>query len=236
MTTNGYALSIDLATELIRVGVTDYQISLDGPSEYHDRTRLRANGEGSYRQIWENLMNLRNSSLDFNVILRVHLTPENLHSMPQYVELLIESFDDSRFSLFFKEIGHYGGPNDENINVLGFESRAARTELMQLVNRERHQINLMKSAAEEICYAARANAFLIRPNGNIGKCTIAIEEDRNCIGKLTEDGKIEIDLKKLQPWMRGLAALDFNVLGCPATNWPKLSIEANNDHTVNTPQ
>src|SRR5690606_22612548 len=66
-----------------------------------------------------------------------------------------------------------------------------------------------------ICYAAKANSLLIRADGRIGKCTVALDDDRNTIGSLRPDGTIEIDNEKLRPWLRGIESLDEQDLGCP---------------------
>ena len=74
-----------------------------------------------------------------------------------------------------------------------------------------------------ICYASRANSLLVRSNGRIGKCTVALNDSRNDIGKLLEDGTVEIDHDKLRPWLRGLSDLSPDVLGCPLATlpWPQ---------------
>src|SRR5262249_12722588 len=82
MTTNGYLLDIETADRLAAFGIRLYQISLDGPEVFHDRTRLRADGRGSFRRIWDNLLAIRNSKILVGVLLRVHLNLDNLPSMP----------------------------------------------------------------------------------------------------------------------------------------------------------
>jgi len=72
-----------------------------------------------------------------------------------------------------------------------------------------------------ICYAAKANSLLIRANGRIGKCTVALNDDRNDIGVLNEDGTVTIDNDKLRPWLRGLSDLDTAALACPLTTLPR---------------
>jgi uncharacterized protein len=230
VTTNGYLLTPDLARSLVSSGVKSYQISIDGPREFHDKTRLRADGAGTFDRLWSNLLALRETDLDFKINLRLHLTPENLEAMPAFVQTLVETFDDPRFALFFKEINHLGGPNDGNIEVLRGRSQSVMAELQNIVRaRSRfitsngaEGVNSEKADPTEICYAARANSFLIRPNGNVGKCTVWIEDERNHVGNILEDGRLIINPAKLQPWMRGLAALDMSVMHCPAANWPAL--------------
>ncbi len=66
-----------------------------------------------------------------------------------------------------------------------------------------------------ICYAAKPNSLLIRANGRIGKCTVAFADDRNDIGHIAEDGSVDIDNKKVLPWIRGLSTFEPAMLSCP---------------------
>ena len=55
MTTNGYLLDRHRFQELLNLGVREFQISLDGPGEFHDRRRVKIGGQGTFDRIWENL-------------------------------------------------------------------------------------------------------------------------------------------------------------------------------------
>ncbi len=74
--------------------------------------------------------------------------------------------------------------------------------------------------APYICYASRPNSLLIRANGRIGKCTVAFSDPRNDLGYLKDDGSIEIDNQRLQPWMRGIRTFDVVTAGCPMVGMP----------------
>ena len=66
-----------------------------------------------------------------------------------------------------------------------------------------------------VCYASQPNSLAIRSNGDLAKCTVALYDDRNRIGKLNEDGTITVDQNKVRLWMRGLATLNNLDLACP---------------------
>ncbi|PPU93786.1 hypothetical protein XalbCFBP2523_04890 [Xanthomonas albilineans] len=69
-----------------------------------------------------------------------------------------------------------------------------------------------------ICYAAKPNSLMIRANGRIGKCTVALNDDRNDLGKLHADGTIEVANDKLRLWMNGFSDLSEQSLGCPLSS------------------
>ncbi|QAU49515.1 radical SAM protein [Bradyrhizobium guangzhouense] len=223
ITTNGALLSRSLVNQLWSVGVRDFQISLDGPKYRHDGTRLRANGRGSFDQIWANLLGIKESGLRLNVTLRVHVTTDNLGDMPDFFTELDRTFlnEDDRFSVILKPIERLGGKNDNAIGVL---SAAQRNDLIatfgQLVQAKRSSSVTKKNEDHLICYAARPNSLVIRSDGRIAKCTVALRDRRNVIGMLSEDGFLQVQNDKLAPWVRGLASLDPSELECPWANFP----------------
>lgn len=72
-----------------------------------------------------------------------------------------------------------------------------------------------------VCYAAKPNNLIIRANGRIGKCTVALDDTRNDLGYLAADGSIVIDHDKHKLWFRGLETLNLSTAGCPMHGMPK---------------
>ena len=59
MTTNGYLLDNRKAQKLITdYKCTNFQITLDGTAESHDKQRVLQNGSSSFERIYKNLLNL----------------------------------------------------------------------------------------------------------------------------------------------------------------------------------
>jgi uncharacterized protein len=71
------------------------------------------------------------------------------------------------------------------------------------------------SDEDSICYAARANSFVIRANGRLNKCTVSLEHPNNQVGHIRENGTVEVDAQKMVMWMRGLRSGDEAELKCP---------------------
>jgi uncharacterized protein len=219
ITTNGHLLSRDMVSKLHSVGVRNYQISLDGPRELHDQTRKQVNGHGSFDRIWNNLGAIQKSSLDVNVLLRIHLTPRNLPAMDKFLADLQDTLlHDPRFSIFLKPIERLGGPNNETIDTIPHDDTPAVLHLL------RKGLNARGPSPEidrpHVCYASKPNSFVVRANGIIAKCTVALEDPRNHIGRITPDGVMSLDNAKVRPWLRGLQTLDLHTLGCPLDDFP----------------
>jgi len=225
MTTNGYLLNTDAVARLHGLGVRSFQISLDGPELLHDSTRVRASGKGSFRQIWGNLLSIRDSAAGVNVLLRVHLTPDNLPFMPKFLRTLRDTFlVDPRFQVTLKPVEHMGGPNDDTIEIIQEEDRHTTiAELEAIVTDGTGKDRLYEGS--DVCYASRPNSLMIRANGRVGKCTVALTDVANTIGELLPDGSLRIDNSRLQPWLRGWQSRDLEDLGCPLATMPRDSIE-----------
>ncbi|HVR96305.1 MAG TPA: radical SAM domain-containing protein, partial [Thermoanaerobaculia bacterium] len=213
-------LGAAIFTELAEAGVRDYQISLDGPQAIHDQTRVMANGKGTFERIWENLLAIKRTSFEAKITLRLHFDAETAFTMEPLLDALRRDFlDDPRFVVFFKSIERLGGPADEKIKILNED------EKQQAVDHLRQQLfgEAAPPPAESegyVCYASRPNSLLIRADGRIGKCTVALNDDRNTIGRLRPDGTLELDQSRIRPWLRGLETMDPEILGCPLAGLP----------------
>jgi uncharacterized protein len=225
MTTNGYLLNLENATRLVELGTTHFQISLDGPKEFHDATRIKRNGEGSFDKIWDNLRDIRSSSIDVNVLLRIHLTPANEPAMPGFVRKIQQEFlTDSRFTVLLKPVNHWGGPNDNKFHILSGPKRAEIVNgLTDLLYEGRPEEENRIYKPGKVCYAARPNSLVIRATGEIGKCTLALSDPANNIGQLHPDGTLTINNEALNPWFRGWSGQDTGSLACPLMSLPRPS-------------
>ena len=58
------------------------------------------------------------------------------------------------------------------------------------------------------------------PGRRVGKCTVALDDERNDVGILQESGKILFNRDRLMPWLRGLESLELTELKCPKIGLP----------------
>jgi uncharacterized protein len=230
ITTNGWYLDVPTAHRLVEHGVVRAQVSLDGPEDLHDATRRRIHGEGSFKRIQTNLEAIAASSVPIDVLLRIHLTPENAPVMEGFVAGLSKRYlSDPRFSLLLTPVGHLGGPNDDRFEILGESeaalliSRLAGVYGERAVRAKADRVDIMEAAAgPDVCYAAKMNSLVIRADGRLAKCTVALSNPTNDIGRLNRDGSLTLVDDRLRPWMRGWFNDDRAALSCPYENIPEL--------------
>ncbi|MFY9641771.1 MAG: radical SAM protein [Rhodomicrobium sp.] len=239
MTTNATLLHMDRLKWLVQHGIKAFQITLDGPREIHDARRVSPQRIGSFDVIWQRLVMMHASDLaDLDVTIRVHFDASSspaLAGHPSFIDTIIETLvrHDPRFKLHFHAIGNWGAGSAEGIKFFAGrqDADAALQELLARVGKAGlgpSQVPQLGDGPETgesgyaVCYAARANAFVIRANGTVSKCTVAFDDGRNIVGRLTKDGELIIDHELHIPWLRGLVSGDASALACPARGliWP----------------
>lgn len=224
MTTNGSLLTQQRLERLLGLGVRRYQVSLDGTREFHDALRRRQGGSGSFTDIWRNLLNMRNSPESFEVLLRLHVTCDNQNAVVDLLfDLAREFARDSRFSVIFKAIRRFGGPNDARLPVLPLDQEnkvlgllLARATELGLSNR---QDVFAQPGMLQGCYAAALGSYVVRSTGELAKCTVALGHANNRIGTLRPDGTVVIDSTKISGWLRGALNGEPESIECPMRGW-----------------
>ena len=241
VTTNGWNLHATNMANLVAAGLTFYQITLDGDRAGHDAIRVRADGRGTFDTIWNNLKALHGTDLEFSILLRVHLRPGNLDSVRSLFYRFQESLHgDKRFVLGLHPLLDLGGPTRGSFEILTDDECSVICADLKREFGDDLIIYGGSTAAEEsakpegcgltVCYACKSNAFLIRSDGSLGKCTVALGQAFNAVGFLKPDGEIHANQERLKKWGHALYTLDPSHLACPAKMGSAIFGEANLVH------
>lgn len=220
ITTNGYLLRPNIAAKLFRCAVRRFQITLDGAPEDHDRLRVLADGHSpTFSSIIANLTSLRETQEEFCAVIRVNFDRLSATRMEPFLDQLEALFArDSRFVLDFHPVGKWGGPNDHALNVCGMEDgRFLELEFADRASKRgfdlRHLRERMKPYGTR-CYAADPQSFVIGSDGTIYKCTVALDDDRNKIGRVMADGQFILDQTKHARWISSGEEADAGCRSC----------------------
>lgn len=232
MTTNGLLLDRRTLATLVELGVGEYQITLDGPRDRHDRFRHTAGGKGSFDRIWDRLTAAAASDLDFSVHLRIHVTAANGVEVGQLLEQCARTFaGDSRFRVALRPLHSVGDGRDATLPLLAPSERATALEGL-FRSAERLGLRTLRPPFDGErpravgCYAAAASSFIVRPNGDLAKCTRDLYHPKNRVGSLHPDGSVTIDDGLLAGWTRGILSGDAAELQCPARGLTHPQIES----------
>lgn len=206
MTTNAYLLTPDIADQLLSWKVQHYQITIDGPPEFHDCSRPARNGEGTFDKIFENLKSLHKRQDSFHATLRVNFDRNNYPHLGSFFDLLEKELsDDSRFELRFRAVGRWGGPNDQALSICGEDAPQVQRSLEEEARRRGFNVEGgvrgINRFGSQVCYAARPYNFIVGASGKLMKCTVLLDmKDYNVVGRITEDGDLDLEHDKMSLW------------------------------------
>lgn len=129
--------------------------------------------------------------------------------MDENILNLISLFGDTEnILLSFHNIGNWGEKEVETIE------RDVRLELTEkVVELGGHAVPFVWSMIpDNICYAAKENHYVIGSTGLVYKCTVALYDQRNILGRLGRNGQLLIDRQKERLWTK--IALDEECHSC----------------------
>ena len=208
ITSNGYLLTPENIETLIRCRVMYYTITIDGLKETHDRQRFLANGKPTFDTIIGNLRYIRNrvTSPLLRVVVRTNMTREIVNRLSDYYQFYDSEFGtDSRFSLFVRPVGDWGGDRVKKMN----ESLLEMDEMTDLLLRLSHLKGTIKfennfgdlEIGGVTCPATNRNKYTIGTEGQITKCDDS--DFKYTIGHLRPDGTADIDRYQETLWVVG---------------------------------
>lgn len=192
ITTNGYSLDNEIFKKLIQSEVRNYQITIDGEKDYHDKLRPTLGGKCTFNKIYSNLIMMGDSSCTFSCTIRFNIADSNFNSVKSFIRNYSIPFkNDDRFTFHFHPI--FGMPE------LKLTKEEQLNELKELAEAQGFKYDV--PSEHGLCYAARADSFVIRADGRVQKCTVALESEINNIGNIYSDGTLKIDQAKFKKWI-----------------------------------
>jgi uncharacterized protein len=213
MITNGYRLDAKMAERLLGLQIGDFQITIDGEREMHDRQRPLAGGQGTFDVLMRNLSEIapRVSS----VAVRINLLRSNVDSAALLVRRL------QRMQEEMPALAISLGQVDKATDHCGIGA----TDLLGTGEFIAIQNGLLGTSAscsdatpdpsplptpfDTVCGADKPNAFVIGPNGDIFKCWNSLGRPTDAIGNIngaSDDRKCE--------WMRFQPSDDLECRTC----------------------
>lgn len=212
MTTNGYTLDLNTARGFVDLGIQHYQISIDGSREIHDRQRPTAGGKPTFDRIFSNILEILDSELSILLQLRVHYSAPNIKELFDFLdEQVREICSDPRVNILLKPIKNLSTDESKHVPQL---TRADKQAVLQEATELLPSATFVENA-KYACYACSPNSFVVRADGRIGKCTVALSDPINTVGKINSDGSLEIEGAKALDWLTANFSQDEQDKKCP---------------------
>lgn len=175
LVTNGSLLTVrKLETLIGSCGVTDIEITLDGPPEIHDAHRPLKSGRGSFHTIVRTVresLDLHDYT-DTTITFRTNVDVHNQDAVPAYIELMAD-LGFARPNVWFSLAPVHAWGNDVSAIAVGRQSFAAREAqwLRLLTSRGLRASLLPRQATTVVCPAVTRSAEIISGTGNIFACS-----------------------------------------------------------------
>ncbi len=202
MTTNGYLLNKKRIRELIDAGIHDYQITVDGTPDIHDRMRMLKNGKGTFDRLFHNINNLARADRRLKISLRVNFNHDNLHTIPRLLEMFP---DDVRAQLRIVYEPIFGSCSlSATDNLPAIEISEAMVDYYKLAERLGYDVVLGQAGIYTgrlvYCYAERENQFIINCNGDVYKCSVGEFNPEQRVGYIRGDGVFVKEAERWNQW------------------------------------
>ena len=192
MTTNGYLLNKHSISGLIDAGIYDYQITVDGPADVHDRYRVLRNGGGTFNQVFRNIALLACANERVRISLRVNFNHQNMKCIPSLLEAFPIGIRKQLRVVFEPIFGDNALSATGNLDAA--EISAGLSEYYGLASTLGYDVVLGLSAVHlgklVYCYAERQNQYIFNYNGDVFKCSVCDFQHGDRVGYLRDDGTI----------------------------------------------
>jgi uncharacterized protein len=203
--TNGYRLTPSLLTSFVEANIRQFQVTLDGAPETHDRLRYLKSGKPTFSTIYENLLGIvrLDTSLDFNVAIRANFLRTTIDSARRLLDMFVRDFGhDRRFTIYFRPVYRFETTRN-SVEALapeictlreGLELQAGlAVETIRELNPNNlfHIFDPLPRPIPSWCPAERAYSYTIGAGGEVYTCDTLVGDEVATIGRLGRDGSIE---------------------------------------------
>lgn len=193
MVTNGYLLSDKLIVELKDCGITDYQITVDGPPRIHNqRRRFKGFECDTYTKLISNIKKLLENEL--KPIIRVNVDATNASYINELLDLL-SGEGLSNVKVYFGHVrgDEYSGCSSYSSCMNCQEYAEFDFEYSKLLREKGFASNtdFYPTLKSNYCGADNCNAFVIDHEGYMYKCWNDVGVETLAIGNVMDEENVD---------------------------------------------
>jgi uncharacterized protein len=188
ITTNGYLLDKDTAELFRELDIKFVQVTIDGNEEVHDKNRITKNGKGTFNRIVENLLTFLETFEKGIVTLRVNAVYETVSSILDTLICVPIEFRN-RISVHLHHIMDSKCPNNFSEEFSELIKEIYRK--VRLLGFDIAVDHYLDPGPSVYCYAERFTSTVIDPNGYIFRCAYTDFSEKERVGFLDQEGRIQ---------------------------------------------
>lgn len=173
--TNGYLLTSKTAEELYNSGVSEVQISFDGPRRIHDVIRHQS-GKPTFDRIVDNIRQCRDK---FRFIIRVNVNNDNCHHIDELIDQLNEEGVSDYTTIYFANL-HSNGVGCSDMSEPQLDSLIKNQDfLRQMIAFKNYALQRgfqvrTPLSTKTLCSAVTKGGLVIEPTGEAKKCYLDV--------------------------------------------------------------
>lgn len=192
MITNGYRLTAPMVRRLATLGISDFQVTLDGEREVHDRQRPLAGGQGTFDVLMRNLQAVAKEVS--SIAVRINLMRGNIDSAARLVGRLKAMQAEApalRISLGHVDNSTANCGTDAEALLTGAEFADCEVALLGEAGEGGSAKAELPTPFDTVCSAARLNMYVVAPDGALFKCWNSLGRREDAIGHI--EGPVQDD-------------------------------------------
>ena len=211
--TNGSLLNEEKFNELKKYNLYSLQITIDSDKENHDKMRIMKNGSPTFDLLIDKINMVAKQEYineNFKFVFRINLNNTNVDKVKNTL-VKIEENNRNKIYLLFRSIYNTHAYNEinKNSNSELKEYFDLGTELGFNIVKEKYNYQTCESCGDR-------KMFYLMPDLSVWKCINDLGFNKPCIGKINEDGEIEVKPERIINWYKSCmsAFLDEECIKC----------------------
>ena len=184
--TNGVLLNNTVCRTLFACGIKYVQITLDGSPKVHDRRRPTTNGKGTFKLIFDNLLNAINY---FDVSVRVNIDENNKRSVKELIDILASFNLQNKLYVYVAKVEKIqgacesvGGACLDDWDFLNTEKK-----ILAYLDKKGFKKVAVPSYRANYCTADNIHSFTILPGRKVYKCWHLVSDKKEVVGELVNN-------------------------------------------------
>ena len=192
-TTNGTMLP-KIVLESIRNITTNFQITIDGSKDQHNKVRGSKSFD-SYERIWQHIHTLNESLKDCYFSLRINYDSETFKDMKGIInDILGLHLNNEKVNISLKKVWQVDPLTIDYNNIFQF---------IEILLNHNFTVNFLDFSNDggTTCYADKINSEVINYDGLVYKCTARDFSEKNDVGIMLEGGIIKYKYEKINKYV-----------------------------------
>lgn len=194
--TNGYLLDRETCEKFKEYGLSFVQITIDGMSQTHDKTRIKKDGSSTFEKIISNVETLFEVDPSCQVLIRMNVHKGNSSEFAPLYKYLSKKWAGRKYVLSLQYVEDLNG-----CNVQCMKHKERIQFMRNLFLEEGIEANdFFPTFQLGGCSADHANTYIIGPDGGLYKCWVEVGKEEKKIGSIFEPN---LSLPKLSEYVVG---------------------------------